>query len=195
MYSATREQLDKRRFIHRMGPYYLQAKSEDKVDDFFAMVFAHYMDRWPIDTSKYINADFKKSDMERQKTTLCESIRVWAGMGSFEADKHWQDLFKYGDPIAQHGLCTQQFMDTQSIQSGAQGSTSEHDASVGNTLNNPIDVDSAIPFSPRPASALPPRPRPRLRRREPINRDDDGCEYISGPSKRKLIIDPNVIEL
>lgn len=117
MYSATKEQLDKRRFIHRMGPYYLQARSEDKVDDFFAMVFVHYVDRWPIDTSKYINAALQKTDMARMKMasnvfklnrllidlvsqSLCEAIRVWSGR-AYGAEKHWQDLFKHGRAVAQ----------------------------------------------------------------------------------------------
>lgn len=59
------------------------------------------------------------------------------------------------------------------------------------------DSDGAIPFSPTPVSALPPRPRPRprLRRREAINMDEDGVEYIRGPGRKQLVIDPNVIEL
>ena len=67
MFSHTQQQLAKRGFILRMGSFYLQAKSEGKVDEFFDIVFVQYCDRWPIDTTKYFDADFMESDMKRQK--------------------------------------------------------------------------------------------------------------------------------
>ena len=54
-----------------------------------------------------------------------------------------------------------------------------------------------IQFAPTPASALPPRPRPRGRliSRKAHNIDEEGYEYIKRPVRKEMVIDPNVIEL
>lgn len=177
MFSPTQEQLDKRRFIHRMGPYYLQAQNEEREEDFFILVFTHYRERWPIDPSKYFDNDFMNRDMERQKKvrksscriclhinldcqSLVESIKMWSGMASFEADKHWLDLFKHQKPIeqvfyiyipsrsmhlldfyAQYGRCVQYFKDTKPMdRDDNPGSSSAHHAPLGSSQQNPIDV-------------------------------------------------------
>ena len=76
MFSHTQQQLDKRRFILQMGSYYLQAKGEGKDDEFFNVVFVHYCDRWPIDTTKYFDAEFMESDMKRQKAVRKDNYHI-----------------------------------------------------------------------------------------------------------------------
>jgi hypothetical protein len=62
-------QIDKRRFIHRMGPYYLQAHSEGKAEEveFFKVVFEHHCMRWPVNAREYPDLDFMKADLENQR--------------------------------------------------------------------------------------------------------------------------------
>lgn len=67
MFPLSKEQRDKVRFVHRMGPYYLQAESEGMEEEFFAAVFTHHCDRWPVDISGYLDPDSRVADMERKK--------------------------------------------------------------------------------------------------------------------------------
>ncbi len=67
MFPITQEQVDKARFVHQMGPYYLQAKSEELQEEFFAAVFTHYCDRWPLDISGYQATNSWITDLESRK--------------------------------------------------------------------------------------------------------------------------------
>ena len=67
MFPITQEQVDKARFVHCMGPYYLQAKSEEMEEEFFAVVFTHHCDRWPVDISRYPDLESREVDMESKK--------------------------------------------------------------------------------------------------------------------------------
>lgn len=62
-------QIDKRQFIHRMGPYYLQALAEgpEQVTEFFKVIFHNHCDRWPVNAKDYPDLDFMKADLENQR--------------------------------------------------------------------------------------------------------------------------------
>ena len=67
MFPLTQQQVDQVRFVHRMGPYYLQAKSEEMEEEFFAAVFNHHCDRWPVDTAGYRVPDSWVAYMQSRK--------------------------------------------------------------------------------------------------------------------------------
>ena len=55
---AQKQHNAKIRFIHMMGPYYLQAVKEKQTDEFFQEVFRQYCDRWP-DLARYTDWDYR----------------------------------------------------------------------------------------------------------------------------------------
>lgn len=69
MSTPAKIQLEKRRFIHRMGPYHRQATAEgDKSQErFLEAVFRQYRERWPIDTRDYPDIEFMKKAEEAQR--------------------------------------------------------------------------------------------------------------------------------
>ncbi len=70
MSTLSKIQLDKRRFVHRMGPYYRQASAEGdaSLERFLQSIFRHYCDRWPLDRRDYPDLDVMKAYLEVERT-------------------------------------------------------------------------------------------------------------------------------
>ncbi|KAF8166960.1 hypothetical protein BJ912DRAFT_1067751 [Pholiota molesta] len=136
-------QIDKQRFVHRMGPYYLQAYSEGTAQEaeFFQAVFRHHCDRWPVNAKDYPDLDFMKADLENQRKALIRLIKSWAGLGAFAADKHWSELFKrkvVSDTSDSLSKEARTFTVNQLSEVTKEANESD---SVGGSMDNPIDVD------------------------------------------------------
>ncbi|KJA24435.1 hypothetical protein HYPSUDRAFT_200648 [Hypholoma sublateritium FD-334 SS-4] len=134
--TPSKTQLDKRRFIHRMGPYFRQARAEGLSSEaqFLKAIWTQYCNRWPVNARDYLDLDIMQSHMDVKRQELHLSVEKWAGLSAFEAEMHWSQLFHF--------------------QEAAAANTGEH-AKLG-SKENPIDVDGAItlpPLQPRTSSS------------------------------------------
>ncbi|KAF8177455.1 hypothetical protein BJ912DRAFT_1063618 [Pholiota molesta] len=146
------------RFIHKMGPYYRQAKKEKQEEVFFAAAFSHYCDRFP-DTQRYLDLDYRKHKYEHIKNRMIIKIKEWSGLHAYssiaEPHMHWRTFFNLG-PI---------------------------DAAPGTTSDNPIVIDDdSAHIQPRP------RPRPRKRAKIAAESDSEEKEALPSSSAGETML-------
>jgi len=64
------------RYVSKIAPFFWQAKTEGKEEDFLTALYGHWFDRWPVKAENYDDLDLMKHAVEFQKRVCFTLLRA-----------------------------------------------------------------------------------------------------------------------